>query len=589
MSDFHFLRPQFLYLFIPFTILLMFFFFKKNQGDAWTKICSRGLLPYIIINRAKRKSLFYILPVLVLTLLIIGVSGPTWEEADLPAFKRQSGLVIVMDLSDSMNAEDIKPSRLKRAIYKINDFLNLRKDGQTALVVFSGHPFVVTPLTDDTATIQAQIPVLEAKIMPSKGHNVHTAIQKALDLLAQAGHVEGSILLLTSDLKKPDMEKTAELISSHQVKLAILGCGTEVTTPVISHSGNFLKDKDGSLVMTTLPVDNLKALSVRTKGVYSLMTIDDSDIQLFNNEFSDGFKSLAQKDSLTTVKKWQDSGYLAVLLAIPFVSLIFRRGLLALIFLFLPLSVHASIWTDYFQTADARAKIFYEQENYTEAKDLFENPEWRACSHYKLNEFNEAASLFNNDQSVKGLYNYGTSKAKSGNYEEALKAYAKVLDIEPDHEDTLYNKKIIEEHKESQKTENQQKQDQEKNKDSQDKSQDKNKQDKDKEAEDNEGSDDKGNQTDSPENQDEPQDQGKDESEKEPEKEMSDEAEKEEEDSNMDSNKSQADECEQMQEPGEDDLQRKIDDKWLQRVKDDPGGLLRRKFLQQYQRQNGVR
>jgi Ca-activated chloride channel family protein len=594
MSDFHFLRPEYLFLFIPFLSLMLLFFYKKKRENSWEKFCSKDLLPYVIASKERSHRWFYAVPLIGLSLLITGMAGPTWEETELPAFKRKSGLVIVMDLSDTMNADDIKPSRLKRAIYKVNDFLNLRKDGQTALIVFSQHPFVVTPLTDDTATILAQIPVLEANIMPTKGHNVSKAVQKALDLLSQAGESEGSILLITSDLKKTDLEKTLEIVSGRRVKFAILGCGTENQTPVLNHRGSILKDKDGSLIMTTLPVDNLKKLSKKTNGVYCLMSHDDSDIKLITKELSDNLQNIAHEDSLSTVKKWQDQGVLSVLLAIPFMSLLFRRGVLALLFLLLPLNMQAKPWSDYFQTSDAKAEALFKEENYSEAKELFTNPEWKACTHYHLREYAEAAALFSNDQSVKGLYNYGTTKAKSGDFEEALKAYGKVLDMEPDHEDALYNKKIIEEQQknEQQDKQNEDKQNKEKNKDQSGKQeefdQEKTDQENDKEQQDRQDREEESlNEHDNQKNETQDMNASQDRSEDE---EKSDS--KPDIKNSADQNKVDNSDCEdEKKADGEDeksdaeDMQRKIDDKWLLRIKDDPGGLLRRKFQQQYYRQ----
>jgi Ca-activated chloride channel family protein len=90
-------------------------------------------------------------------LAITALAGPTWQRVPTPVFRNASALVIALDLSRSMDASDIKPSRLERARYKIADLLKKRKDGQTALLVYAGSAFTVTPLTNDTETINNQL------------------------------------------------------------------------------------------------------------------------------------------------------------------------------------------------------------------------------------------------------------------------------------------------------------------------------------------------------------------------------------------------------------------------------------------------
>jgi len=100
-------------------------------------------------------------------LTIIALAGPTWQRLPSPAFRNESALIIALNLSASMDAADIKPSRIAKARYKIADLLKQRKDGQTALLVYGGDAFTVTPLTSDVATISSQLEALTTDIMPS--------------------------------------------------------------------------------------------------------------------------------------------------------------------------------------------------------------------------------------------------------------------------------------------------------------------------------------------------------------------------------------------------------------------------------------
>lgn len=598
MSEFHFLRPHLLFLFIPFFIFLLFRVFQARHSDIWNKICSKDLLPYILVKKPNRYDLSHLSLAALGSLLIFALAGPSWQLLPQPLFKSPSGLVIALDLSPFMDAEDIKPSRLQRAIYKINDLLNLRQGEQTALIVFSEEAFVVTPLTDDAATIKNLLPALETKLMPAFGKQADKAISKAAALLHQAGHAHGSILLITAELTDQEMEQSIEIAKKKNAAISVLGVGTEERTPIPKAGGGFVKDKNGSLILSALSKKNLSQLASSTSGLFSAITLDDADI----NDLAAGFSGISSSHSEQTevkVNQWHDQGYLLALLALPFALLLFRRGAFVFLLFLIPQTVQAGVWENLWKTPDQQAERFFQQEEYQQAKELFQNPDWKASANYRLAEFEAAADLFQLNQTADGFYNYGTSKAKQGQLEEALKAYEKALEIEPDHEDALYNKKIIEEHlrQDNQPQEQQDKENQDPNQDQESQNQEQNSgsgSQKEQESKQNQNQE---KETDSQSDQEKHsnQQQEKPLNEKEP-----DEAEKQkmedqyrnqvEEEMQKNESKESLEQIEQKNDPLKEDPQKQIDERWLQQVKDDPGGLLRRKFLQQYRQvQDGKR
>lgn len=584
----HFLRPNFLYLFIPFVIFAILLIRSSKQTNIWHKICSKDLMPYVLAKKAKRHYIPYLFTLFTLSLLITALAGPSWQMTSLPLIKQQSGLVIVLDLSLSMNAEDIKPSRLQRAIYKVTDILNKRKEGQTALLVFSEDPYLVTPLTDDIATIKALLPVLETKMMPSNGQNVNRAVAKATELLAQAGISKGAILLITSELTGPDMEKTIEIAKQHTVKVFVLGVGTEESTPIRNQKGSFIKDSSGTLVMTTLPKKNLTQLAHSTNGLYVTISLDDQDINDLSKELNAINSASAQEQVELAHNKWHDQGYLFVLLALPFVSLVFRRGMLAMTLLLMPEALQAFSYSDLWKTADQQAEQLFHQEEYQQAKDLFQNQDWQAAANYKLGEYETAAQLFQDNHSAEGLFNYGTARAKLGDYEEALDAYNKALAIQADHEDALYNKKVIEDFQKRQEQNESDKNDQKseqqkKNEDRQDQ-QDQNQEQNQESAQNQDQSQDQQKKQDQEHAQDKSQHENQNDQKGMDQKQIEglDDQYRDKMDNEIQAEKESQQEISQIEESSQDHSQRQIDDRWLERIQDDPGGLLRRKFLQQY-------
>lgn len=597
MSDFVFLRPLFLWL-IPLLLLLAFFYCRsRRRSTIWESMCSKELLPYIVISKNRKGSLTFILLLLSGLLLSIALAGPSWTSISLPLHRSQSGLVIVLDLSKGMDAEDIKPSRLQRAIYKLSDILTKRKEGQTALIVFSGDPFVVTPLTDDNETIKALLPALDTTIMPSSGHQVDKAVVKALDLLDQAGISERSILLVGSELSKQEMKDSIEAAKERNAEISVLGVGTKEGSPISQRGGGFLKNSNGTLILSALQEKNLKGLAEATHGSYTILSADDRDLDALAHVISPLDSHEEGNLSESMLYKRHDQGYLFVLLALPLAVLIFRKGMLMIILFLMPYSLQALSWDDFWRTPDQQAQLLFDRENYQDAKELFQNRDWQGASNYRLEDFETAAEMFKDNPTTEGLYNYGTARAKQGNFDEALDAYRQVLEREPAHEDALYNKKLIEEWKKQQ--EEQQNQSQEKNqekKQNQENKENQNKGDQNQEQQDQETSSKvgEGDDDNTPSSQKKDQQEGDQKSNQEdssqPDQEEGPDL-KEDFQSKMDreleSDEQSQEEAQEVEESGQEkDPQRAIDDRWLEKVKDDPGGLLRRKFLWQYRQQN---
>jgi Ca-activated chloride channel family protein len=549
MSEFHFLRPYLLGLLLPFLGIIYWYFKRKRSSFIWNKICSEDLLPYVVGGKANENKIPYYITILTGLLLITALAGPAWEKKSVPLIKTGSGLVIVLDLSSTMNVGDIKPTRLQRAIYKITDILNMRKEGQTALIVFAADPYVVTPLTDDIATIKAMLPVLETNIMPAQGHEADKAIEKAGELLKQAGILNGSVLLLGAEMSERELDKAIAAASREEVSVSVLGVGTDEGAPI------FDKEQKGELKLSRLSKDRFSKLARATGGIYLTIRSDDSDVHELNKPLSSNQK---QEQTELTQDQWQDAGYWFVFAAIPFASLFFRRGILNhfiwIVILMFPQGLFAF---DLWKNSDQRAEAHFHQEEYEQARELFQDRDWQGAAHYRLGDYEQAAACFECNQTVEGYYNCGTAKAKMGDYQGALADYEKALKIDPEHEDTLYNKKLIQDKQQ----EDQDKQDQKEDQDQQEEQDKQDRQDK--------------------QDQKEDQDQQEEQDNKDKQEEQAEQEEQDTQDRQDNKDNEEGQDKQEMEE-SESDPQKNIDNKWLQKVADDPGGLLRRKFMQQY-------
>jgi Ca-activated chloride channel family protein len=149
MTAFHFLRPEWLWGLLPLVGLLVLLVKRGANAHVWESVCDSHLLPHVLVGTTGAKSCS---PIILLglgwTLTLVALAGPVWSQLPQPVFRAESALVIVLDVSRSMDAQDVAPSRLTRAKHKILDILQARQEGQTGLVIFAGESFVVSPLTD---------------------------------------------------------------------------------------------------------------------------------------------------------------------------------------------------------------------------------------------------------------------------------------------------------------------------------------------------------------------------------------------------------------------------------------------------------
>jgi len=580
-ADFHWLRPEWL-LMIPVVVLAAVLLARGRLGTgSWQRIVDPALMPFVLSRTPGRGVdhrwwLFGIGGVIAATAL----AGPAWQRIDQPVFRAQQALVIALDLSRSMDAEDIAPSRLARARLKILEILQRRKSGQTALVVYSANAFTVTPLTDDTDTIAALVNSLSTDIMPSRGSYPISAIRKSQQLLEQAGVVIGEVLLVTDGGASPAAEKVARDLKAAGYTLSVLGAATKQGAPIPRQGGGFVTDNRGQIAVPRLEETELRKLAAAGGGRFAILTADDSDIDYL---LSGEVVSAAEVDDAVATDHWREEGPWLLLLLLPLAAAAFRRGWVMVLLVFvlpLPRQAEASLWDDLWLNNDQQAEKLLKEGSPADAVALFDDPEWRAVARYRAEDYVASAAEFAEYDDTRSLYNLGNALAMQRQFDGAIDAYQEVLEREPDNEDAQYNLDLVKNLKEQQEQQQQEQQGD------------------DQQSSENSGGD--GEQSDS---ESEPGEEGS---------ESSSDSEQQSDDSNA-SQRGEQEMSEEDMQALQEELQRAAEqaqngeqpeqlseaelaemreqqeqqqamEQWLRRIPDDPGGLLRRKFRYQYQR-----
>jgi len=585
VSDATLLRPEALWLILtvlPVTWLVM----KKVRASGdWSRVIDAELLPHLLkggVTKQARKN-HWLVPV-GLSIAILGIAGPSFEKIDVPVFQRADALVIVLDLSASMSAADIQPSRIQRARQKIMDILNRRSEGVTGLVVYAGDAHVVAPLTDDQRTIENLLPALDPAIMPLPGSNPKAALEAATGLLAAGGLASGRLLLITDGMPAFDADAIAPMLEIANAELAVLAVGTVAGAPIPRADGGFLRADDGEIVIPTLDSAELQNIARRLGGRYAEVALDNRDIDYLLTETAFDDQGEVQLDRKTDT--WLDQGnWIALLLALGLLPL-FRRGALSVL-LTAPLlwsaPAEAQLAQHLWQTPDQQGAQAAAEGNHEKAATLFENSAWRGVSQYRAGQWTEATKSFEANDTANSWYNRGNSLAQAGQYENAIAAYDQSLNLQPDQADALKNRDIVRQLLEQQNQESEQDQQSENGSDNQEQQSDQ----QNKQSGDSEASDDQNDQQSpedsnssedsngSPDSSDSPQENSQS-GEPSEQEQQGDEAPTELSDEQRERLAEQT--RQQMGKFDEGLEKQQALEQWMRRVPDDPGGLLQRKF-----------
>lgn len=454
LAGVHLLRPHWLWLLLPFAALLWWLARRRDAGGSWHSVIAPQLLPYLIENTAprRRRSL---LPVLALAWItaVIAVAGPSWHKLPQPVLQKQDALVLVLDLSYSMWAQDTRPSRIDRARRKLLDLLDMRREGQTALIAFAGDAHVVTPLTDDHPTIANLLPALDPGMMPRPGSDPVSAVAAAQELLASAGVVRGHILLITDGLDDRDADAIRDTLAASGARLSVLGVGTAEGAPIPLPDGGFLKDDDGAIVMPKLPTRALRGLAADAGGRYRDMSVDPSDLDALLAPPANALEADSREIDRRT-DTWADMAHwFALPLLLPLL-LAFRRGavyaLLPLLVLLPSEESRAAGWRDLWLTKDQQGSRALAEGEPEDAAERFTDPRWRGTAAYAAGDYAAAAEGFERDDSADGWYNRGNALARQGELDAAIAAYRESLQRDPGREDAADNLELVEQLKRQQ-------------------------------------------------------------------------------------------------------------------------------------------
>lgn len=422
-------------------------------------------------NRRRIKTAFLLL---ALFLIIIAMSGPQhgykWQEME----RKGIDIIIALDCSRSMLADDIRPSRLDRAKREILDLIRMLEGDRIGLVAFAGEAFLQCPLTMDYEAFHIFLGSLTPDFMPVGGTDLDAAIRTSMSGFDSEDNSEKAVIIITDgESTTGDPETAAKEAAKAGVKIFCIGVGRQDGIPVPGKDG-FKKDSSGNIVLTKIDENTLRLISKETKGAYVRSVAGDMDLDLI---YKGEIRGKMKRATLSSTRKkvWEDryqwflGGAFIMLLADLFVGSVKKSTIALILFILLPFggnteSAHAFT---VIKPSEESAAGAYGAEDYETALKRYideqledpDNPQIYyniGNAYYRMGDYENALQHYSKALSCddkhlkeKAFYNRGNTNFRLGKLEDALKDYEKAVELDPEDKDAEKNfefvKKIIEE------------------------------------------------------------------------------------------------------------------------------------------------
>ncbi|WP_011299033.1 vWA domain-containing protein [Cupriavidus necator] len=447
LASFHFLRPWWLLVLIPAVLLV---WAVQRRGDVrrrWRDAIAPHLLDALMVGERRRLAIRPVhLTALLLAFGAIALAGPAWERERPPFLDDKAPLAIAIDLSPTMDAIDVTPTRLERAKLKVKALLARRDGGRTAIWAYAGSTHLVLPLTDDATLLQTFVDALQTRIMPAPGKDTALAL-RTIDAALAHEEVPGTILFLTDTMETAAVRAFKAQASSGRSQPVVLAIGTERGGPLRSGSEGFV-EKDGVRVFSRMDTAALKRFGDDTGVPVATFTPDsDDDVAWVQRHVQ---SHLAQKQTAQNAR-WKDEGWWLTIPIALLGVLWFRKGwtvrwitgLLVAMALTTPqqeLRAQAAApdaappawrFVDLWLTHDQQGRLAFERGDFAGAAALFDDPMWRGVAQYRAGQYAKAVQSFALVDSPESDFNQGDALAHLGKYKDAAARYRQALKRRP--------------------------------------------------------------------------------------------------------------------------------------------------------------
>ena len=271
---FRFAHPEYLYILIVIPVIALINLIltnrrKKALNEFGDYELLENLMPDVSDSRPVIK--FYLL-LLAMTIIIFMIAQPQFG-SKLETVKRKGiELVIALDVSNSMNATDIEPNRLERAKQAIARLVDKLNNDKIGIIVFAGQAYTQLPITTDYPSAKMFLNTINTGIVPTQGTAIGAAINRAAASFSQQDNINRAIIVITDGENHEDNAvEAASRAYEKGIRVFTVGMGLPQGSPIPVKPGNnseFLKDKEGNVVISKLDEKTLQQIALVANGSY---------------------------------------------------------------------------------------------------------------------------------------------------------------------------------------------------------------------------------------------------------------------------------------------------------------------------------
>ncbi len=448
MTELVLVRPWWLAAIPPGLAMVWWLRRRWSRSGSWESIVDPALLPHLLVGAGTpRREWPWAAMAAAVVIAGLALAGPAFERLEQPVFRTLAARVIALDVSRSMDARDLAPSRMARARHKVSDLVRRGRDGRTGLVVFAGDAFAVAPLTRDADTLVHLLSAIDTRVVPVQGSRPDLGLAAARELLEKGRATVGEVVLVTDGMKGPRTRDTAEALAGRGIRVSVLAVGTGEGAPVPLAEGGFLKGRGGEIVVPRVDMAALRAVAAAGGGRFSTVTADAADVDwLLGARVDDPWRRALEEVDRTT-DEWRDEGPWLVLALLPLAALAFRRGWL----LALPIAASLPVpdagafeLADLWARRDQQTARAIERGDTDRAAETAPDHRWRGTALYRGGRYDESADAFAGGDGAEDHYNRGNALARAGDLRAALDAWGEALARDPGHEDAEHNRQVVE-------------------------------------------------------------------------------------------------------------------------------------------------
>jgi Ca-activated chloride channel homolog len=302
--------PSYFYFFWCLLPLVFFMVWGMNKKKQLTlKFCGNPLLSKLVhpgVEKRHRSKTIYV--VLAILFLLLALTRPRWGYQWEDLHQRGVDVIVALDVSSSMLAEDIKPNRLERAKRKISDLLDMMDGDRIGLVAFAGTSFVQCPLTLDYGAARIFLSAIDTQLIPTQGTAIGNAIKSSVKAFRTQEKKSKALILITDGEDQTGKALSSAKSASNQgVKIYTIGIGGDIGAPLPNPSGagGFRKNEQGQVILSKLDETTLQQISLETGGSYVRSVTGDIDLKTI---YKDQIKKHIEKKELKSERRkiWQE-------------------------------------------------------------------------------------------------------------------------------------------------------------------------------------------------------------------------------------------------------------------------------------------